>query len=502
MPTPDHLDLRLCLPGLPELEPLARDFARHALCLADFEGEVLEALLASFLASLAGLEERLQREGDPIVDLEISARIDAIALEFSILEHGMPLGEEPAGVSGGARATPVFERVWWVQKGTSGSELHLKVHRPHPSIDLLEAVRSRLDGEPSGPDDLEPSSRTGEYRIRPYAATDGLAIARRIYEAYGRSYINPDLYVPERIERLNGDGRLHSIVCESADGEIVGHYALERPDLGPTGEAGQAVIDHRHRGHGLMRPMRRAVEAAGAELELLGIWSQPTAMHPISQIMNQRLGSVPTAVHLGLLPGGVTLRRGVTGEATRHAENGRRSTFLYWHPLGEEPPLTAHAPEPLHSLLADLYAARGRSVTLEGDARPASGSSGNAVHCRLSANLGCAAITVDRIDESTHAAIQAAVEAMTMGSNAGVVHVDLPLDDAGTPMVAAALLEEGFAFAGVAPRSIPRAGALRAEDALRLALHPAPIDLPGLVAEGDLGRRLALSASRGEWSPN
>ena len=82
-------------------------------------------------------------------------------------------------------------------------------------------------------------------------------------EAYGRSYPNPDLYVPDRIDLLNREGRLHSIICESPEGDVVGHYALERPNLGPIGEAGQAVIDHRHRGHGLMKPMRAAVEEAG-----------------------------------------------------------------------------------------------------------------------------------------------------------------------------------------------------------------------------------------------
>lgn len=505
MTIPERLSLRLVLPGLPELAPLVRDFAGHALRLADFAGERHAALLEAFLSGIVGVENALRQEGDPVVDLEIQAEIDADGLEFRILEDGMPLGGTDADGAGRAgsdiasrvRPARVFDRLWWVQRAAAGSELHLRVHRPHPAIDVLESVQHRLAAEHEAEHtDLEPSTRTGEYRIRGYRTGDGLEIARRIYAAYGRSYVNPDLYVPERIEQLNRDGRLHSIVCESPAGDIVGHYALERPDLGPTGEAGQAVIDHRHRGHGLMKPMREAVEQAGRALGLLGIWSQPTAMHPLSQRMNLDFGSTPTAVHLGLLPEGTTLRGGVAGEATDHRRGGRRSTFLYWHPLTEEPPLEAHAPTAFVELLGALYEARRRPVTFNGAAtRPEQAPAGNPVSSRYSTALGAAWISAVRIEPGTSAAVIAAAEALESAARAGVVFVDLPLDDPGTPTVAETLLDRGFTFAGVAPRTIPRGDLRRAEDALRLAHHPVAPDLPGLVAEGELGRRLAAAAA-------
>jgi len=49
MQTLHELELRLALPGLPELAPLARDFATHALRLADFDDEAVERLRAAFL---------------------------------------------------------------------------------------------------------------------------------------------------------------------------------------------------------------------------------------------------------------------------------------------------------------------------------------------------------------------------------------------------------------------------------------------------------------------
>ncbi len=501
----DQLELRLAFPGLPELGALARDFATHALQLADFEGEQLERLRDAFLSSLALIEDTLAREGDPVVDMEVRVTIDAVALEFQILEHGIPLGdtagaEGPAPEAGGditdrVRPVPAFDQLWWKQKGAAGSELHLRVHRPHAAIDVLEAVQHRLEEEHAEHTDLDHSDQTGEYRIRAYRPEDGLEVARRIYEAYGRSYANPDLYVPHRIQELNRGGQLHSIVCESPAGDIVGHYALERPDLGPTGEAGQAVIDHRHRGHGLMKPMRAAVEEAGEALGLLGIWSQPTAMHPLSQRMNIKFGSVPTAIQLGLIPGSMTLRGGVAGESADHQQGGRGSTFLYWHPFGDEPALAAHAPEPLHPLLNDLYEARGRKVHFGGDGPGPTPGGGEAVHCRYSGALGTAWVVADRIEPGAEHTIRTTVEAMVSGAGAGTVYVDLPLDDAGTPAVAEALLASGFHATGISPRCIPRADGRVAEDALRLAIHPVPVDLPGVVAEGPLGQRLLALAT-------
>ncbi len=504
MPTPDRLSLQLSIPGLLELEPLVRDFAGHALHLADFAGDQRANLLEAFISAIFLVEDTLRRAGDPIIDLSLEAVIDADGLEFRIREQGMPLGGaeviEPRhdGATLAARVRPaqVFDRLWWVQ-GPAGSELHLHVHRPHATIEVLESARQRLEAEQHAEHtDLDPSVQTGDYRIRGYRPADGLEIARRIYEAYGRSYVNPDLYVPERIERLNSDGRLHSIVCESPAGDVVGHYALERPDLGPTGEAGQAVIDHRHRGHGLMKPMRAAVEEAGRALGLLGVWSQPTAMHPLSQRMNLDFGSVPSAIHLGLLPEGTTLRGGVAGEAKDHRQGGRRSTFLYWHPLSDEPPLAAHAPREFVDLLADLYEARRRPVRFNAAGGPRPTVVGDPIHSRYSAALGAAWITAHRIEPGTTNGIIVAVEALETGAGAGVVFVDRPLDDPGTPAVAEKLLEHGLTLAGVAPRVIPRPGSLLAEDALRLAHHPVPPDLPGLVAEGDLGQRLAAVATR------
>ncbi|MEE2895608.1 MAG: hypothetical protein VX726_07680 [Planctomycetota bacterium] len=497
MEVPKSIEIRLSLPGFPELQPLVADFAHHAAVLADIAEPRRDAVRDALLSGVALVEGTLATAGDEGVDLELTARIHPDRLEFSLLESGIPLGgplPDAMGRDIGARIRPaeIFDRVWWVQRGPLGSELHLAIDRDGTAIHVLEDIRQRShaasESEPAH--DVDPTDETATYSIRAFRPDDGLEVARRIYESYGRSYPNPDLYIPDRILRLNQEGRLHSIVCESPSGDVCGHYALERPDLGAIGEAGQAVIDHRHRGHGLMKPMRAAVEEAGRSLDLLGIWSQPTARHPVSQRMNIGFGSTPCALCLGTTPAAATLRGGVTGEIEDEDRPARHSCFLYWHPLQPEPPLTAFVPAALVDALEPLYAARGRKVDFE--TRTVDQPSGHeTVTSHIDAVRGVAWIAVERITAGTLEAVEATMEAMEGTVRAETVFIDLPIDDPGCVGLADGLLSGGARLAGIGPRFRAVEGHRRAEDVLRLQSNPGRVDIEGLVVEGDVGRALA-----------
>ena len=490
--TPLHF--RLEIPGLPEMEPMLREFASRAIALADVDGTRHDALLDALVSAVNLVEREITDGGDDPVDLSIGVVIDAAAIEFAILEKGVPLGDDDLEAPGHAipeqiRPARVFDRLWWVQRGPEGSELHLRAHRDHAAIHVLEAVQARIDQDAAEADHAEPapSASTAAYRIRDYRPGDGLEVARRIYESYGHSYPNPDLYYPDRVDVLNANGRIKSIICETGDGDFVGHYALERPDLGPIGEAGQAVIDHAHRGHGLMRPMRAAVEAAGDTLGLLGIWSQPTARHPFSQKMNLGFGSTASALCLGTTPAETSLRGGVGGDAGGD-DRARHSCFLYWHPLREETPITAFVPAATAELIAKLYAARGRSATIETEGENGPSDAGE-LHVRFDAARAVGRIELDRIGAASIDAVRSALLVMESAAHAAVVFIDLPIDDPGCGRLATRLLDDGCRLAGIGPRF--RRTAEGGEDVLRLQRILAPVDEAGIVVEGDLGRELA-----------
>ncbi|MCP4067229.1 MAG: hypothetical protein GY921_10705 [Phycisphaeraceae bacterium] len=490
--TPLHF--RLEIPGLPEMEPMLREFASRAIALADVDGTRHDALLDALVSAVSLVEREITDGGDDPVDLSIGVVIDAAAIEFAILEKGVPLGDDDLEAPGHAipeqiRPARVFDRLWWVQRGPEGSELHLRAHRDHAAIHVLEAVQARIDQDAAEADHAKtaPSASTAAYRIRDYRPGDGLEVARRIYESYGHSYPNPDLYYPDRVDALNANGRIKSIICETDDGDFVGHYALERPDLGPIGEAGQAVIDHAHRGHGLMRPMRAAVESAGDALELLGIWSQPTARHPFSQKMNLGFGSTASALCLGTTPAGTSLRGGVGG-SDGGDDRSRHSCFLYWHPLREETAITAFVPAAIAELIAKLYVARGRSAAIETEGEDGASDAGE-LHVRFDAARAVGRIELDRIGAASIDAVRSALLVMESAAHAAVVFIDLPIDDPGCGRLATRLLDDGCRLAGIGPRF--RRTAEGGEDVLRLQRILAPVDEAGIVVEGDLGRELA-----------
>ena len=83
------------------------------------------------------------------------------------------------------------------------------------------------------------------------------------------------------------------------------------------------------------------------------------------------------------------------------------------------------------------------------------------------------------------------MQAMENSVGAETVFIDLPIDDPGCVGLADRLLSEGIRLAGIGPRFRAIEGPRRAEDVLRLQANPGPVDIEGLVVEGDLGGALA-----------
>ncbi|MGC4005140.1 MAG: hypothetical protein QM811_19305 [Pirellulales bacterium] len=456
MSLPDRFEFRLTLPGMPELASLLRDFVGNVLRFAEFETDVAEELTDALASAVGLIESEVERGGDGDLPITIGAVVDGAAVEFSILERGRPLGDgDEVGSEIPARIRParVFDRVWWVQRGPEGSELHLRRVRSHENITALVGVAARLANDAHDFESRQTAPSTEQYRLRPFEARDALEVSRCIYEAYGHSYPNPDLFYPDRIIALNQAGRLRSLVAETVEGAIVGHYALERPELGPTAEAGQAVIHHAHRGRGLMQLMRKAVEDEGRRLGLLGIWSQPTARHPFSQKMNIAFGSVPCGLSLGTTPATTILRGGVESQnpETRH------SCFLYWHPFDVEAPLQASVPAALAPLIAELYATRKRGVTIDTAlVRPNSVERIRTVHTIFERNRNVGRIWVERIDAETLPVMREALRVLSENAGAEAIYVDLPIDDPSCAFVATELLTDGLVPGGIGPRFLQR----------------------------------------------
>lgn len=168
----------------------------------------------------------------------------------------------------------------------------------------------------------------------------------------------------------------------------------------------------------------------------------------------------------------------------------RHSCFLYWDPIVEEPLLHAFVPEALVSVLKPLYEARQREVIFEtGPTQPREAETHVGTH--FDSGRGVAWVTLDHVTNGALDGIQAAISAMAPSASAATVFVDLPIDEPGCASLAENLMHHGLRLAGIGPRFRKVDDDRRAEDVLRLQLNVAPVDIAGLVVEGDLGRALA-----------
>lgn len=493
-----ELDFQIRLPAMPELCALMRSFLLEVLEVADFDPADRETLADRILELLVRVERLAdERAGDDLLPIDIAATVDPSRVTIVSREHGVPIDDATIG----SRIDGIDE-MRWVQHG-SDSELQIVLRRPARPITVLETAKARESASNATQTDpvVDPKTTADQYTIRGYRKGDGIGIARTIYETYGRDYPNPDVYDPVRIDELNSTGRLVSVVCESPSGAMAGTYALERPGLERIGEAGQAVIDPAHRGRGLMRPMRAEIERIGQRLGLHGIFSQPTARHPLSQRMNLKFGSTPSALCLGTTPASAAFRAGVAGGTDEGKDAGRHSCLLYWHPLREEAPIRAFVPDPLAELVDALYAARGRDATVETSETSATPTRRSICTTHYDAVRGVARIAADACDSTTTMQIRSAIQAISTVPGAATIFVDLPIDDPGTARVGSDLLGEGLRPAGIGP-GFQTLGASDGpvEDVLRLQSSIAPVDLDGLVVEGELGERLRAMVLDPRWT--
>jgi predicted N-acetyltransferase YhbS len=75
-------------------------------------------------------------------------------------------------------------------------------------------------------------STVQKFTIRRFCSDDAAGVTRLVKGVYGDTYYPRDLYSPDEIVQLNEAEKLISVVALDSAGQVIGHYALERSDLG------------------------------------------------------------------------------------------------------------------------------------------------------------------------------------------------------------------------------------------------------------------------------
>jgi hypothetical protein len=327
------------------------------------------------------------------------------------------------------------------------------------------------------------SEAASAYTIRPFQPGDEVEIYACVRECYGDTYVvHKELYHPQQIARLNASGRLVSVVAvappstegRQAGGAIVGHYAIERPDLGIIGETGEAMVHPEHRHHQLFERMRPVLVEAGRRLGMVGLFGLPVTNHTFSQRMYEHFEGRPCGVNLGIDP--------KTFHNTAEPPTQRPSTLLYFQFLSRPEKAVAHVPPRHRDVVGRIYQQFG--VAAEFPDVPAEAEGTEELDIDYFPELGYGVIRVREGGPEAAAAVRRARRNLCLTQGAEAVYLELPLSQPATAALCDEAEADGFFFSGIGPCFAADG------DALRLQYLAVPLDAGQLQVENPFAREL------------
>src|ERR687885_1039413 len=321
------------------LLPAVVDFVRraaHQLGLRDKIAKCLEQAVETVCRNV--IDHAFEPGEEDRYDIYVLRRPGQVVI--AIEDQGMPF-DYACFQDGSDTVLPEMlhrsfaNEIRFVNLGRRGNRVELVKHLPHADVreQLAEDEHHRVLQAPAAPKDTS-------LEVRMMRPDESFELSRCVYRSYGYSYDWNDIYYPDRIRELQKSGLMHSCVALTPEGEFVGHLALtlERPDS-PVGEAGQAVVDPRFRGHRLFERMKTFLAERAKEWGMYGLYSEATAVHPYSQKGNLHLGAKETGYLLGYIPASVSYK-----EIGEDREGGRGSVALFYMRTNPEPERAIYPP--------------------------------------------------------------------------------------------------------------------------------------------------------------
>jgi anti-sigma regulatory factor (Ser/Thr protein kinase) len=344
-----------------------------------------------------------------------------------------------------------FDEVRFVNLGRQGNRVEMRKHLPHAD------VREHLPEEEHR-DTLAAAavSEDTPLEIRTMHPEESFELSRCVYRSYGYSYDWDSIYYPDRIRELQEKGLMRSCVAVTPEGEFAGHLAVsvERPDS-PVGEAGQAVVDPRFRGHHLFPRMKTFMAERSGEVGMYGLYSEATAVHPYSQKGNLHLGARETGFLLGYIPASVSYNQ--IGE---EREGRRGSVALFYMRVQDEPEREIFPPVAYLEEIGLVVEHNGLRRVVGEYPEPAPEHSRISVEVRQDHNLAFA--RVERPGSDLTEVVHRHLRNLSL-HRVDCVYIDLPLSYPATPGAAAGLEDLGLFFGGIIPEAHSAGG-----DVLRL----------------------------------
>jgi serine/threonine-protein kinase RsbW len=302
---------------------------------------------------------------------------------------------------------------------------------------------------------------------------DAPGVTACVKEVYGDSYAHRALYDPEQIVRMNRTGELVSIVAVHGESQVVGHYALERPDLGRIAEEGEALVLPEHRHEHLMECMRGRLEEEAQRLSLTGVFGRAVTNHCFTQKVQERFSLHPCALSLGVLP--------KTFHNMPQALPQRLSLLLAFKYLVRPKTTVAGLPSRHQGMCQAIYDQFGVSIEPPpAKSVPAAGE----VDLDVTPGLQMTTIRVRTVGVDTPAKVGQARRDLCDRKGIESIILEMPLAQSGTAAACEELEKDGFFFSGIGPDFAVDG------DALRLQHLTTELDVSLLQIEKPFAREL------------
>ena len=453
--------------------PISKSFIQSMLDTTVFNSDMKSKILLVSEEAFCHLVETAY-EPDEIGEITISVNTES-NFSISFFDKGLPfdpslikeynpddnltddIEKESLGIF---LIKEIADEVSWINLGKKGKEL--KIIFNYPEKDITET----LDKE-----DLalfkgnEPRIKSSFYDTHRARDNEFIQVSRCIYKCYGYTYPNEDLYFPDRIKEYNEKDILISVVVTDDKNNVVGHYALERYDLGVIAECGQAVISPEHRGNDLFTKLRDFLEKEAKKLNLHGIYSQSVTTHTLSQKVNIKFQSKPFGIMLGLVPGTLKLKKMKT-----NISDQRVSCVYFYKAFVKPENKTYYIPDKYHKLVDFIFDNAGLEQPRYIPNSEIGDQKGR-IEYKFYPSWEFGFIKVYSIGENIIDLIKQAFMYLTMKAGAKVVYLDLPMEEKGSDILINAAKEIGFIFAAVA------LSALNGKDSFRMQYINCQLDL-------------------------
>jgi serine/threonine-protein kinase RsbW len=375
------------------------------------------------------------------------------------------------------------DEIHFVNLGRNGKRVEITKNLPYKSIEEYIS-----EEEKQGSAALSPVPEDTPVKIRLMEPGDSLDLARCVYRSYGYTYANDDIYYPEKVKEFIESGLQVSHVAVDPDNEVIGHLGIRKvkPDA-LVGERGQAVVDPRYRGHGLLKKLALTSVAYIKSTGMYGTYSEAVTVHTYSQQAALSIGACETGILLGYTPADMLFKRIQEGERLQ-----RQAAVLLYTRCNEEP---------LRDIFPPLHHRKiiGRIIDKNKLRRNIINTSDNKDRTEIPSTSQIDIVVQTQPSRAFMLIVQYGMDMVDLVKfrlhelclhKIDCIYIDLPLSHPATPQFCASLEMLGFFFAGVIPE-------MADGDVLRLQyLNNVEINLENIQIASDFGKELLDYVSR------